>query len=54
MIEKTRRNLAQESLSRFVAEMRALGCADTEILNELEAFMKGGKRHADNSRNLRA
>ena len=54
MIEKIRRNLAQESLSRFVGEMRALGCADTEILNELEAFMKGGKKHADNSRNLRA
>jgi len=53
MIEKTRRNLAQGSLNRFVGEMRALGCTDTEILNELEAFMKGGKKHADNSRNLR-
>jgi len=49
MIEKIRRSLAQESLSRFVDEMRALGCADTEIVNELEAFMKGGKKHADNS-----
>jgi GntR family transcriptional regulator len=49
MIEKIRRSLAQESLSRFVDEMRALGCADTEIMNELEAFMKGGKKHADNS-----
>jgi len=49
MIEKIRSNLAQESLSRFVEEMRALGCEDTEILNELEAFMKGGKKHADNS-----
>jgi GntR family transcriptional regulator len=49
MIEKIRQSLAQESLSRFIEEMRALGCADTEILNELEAFMKGGKKHADNS-----
>jgi DNA-binding transcriptional regulator YhcF (GntR family) len=49
MIEKIRLNLAQESLNRFVEEMRALGCADAEILNELEAFMKGGKKHADNS-----
>jgi len=54
MIEKTRRDLAQGSLNRFVEEMRALGCADTEILNELETFMKGGKKHADNSRNLGA
>jgi len=54
MIEKTRRDLAQESLNRFVEEMRALGCADKEILNELEVFMKGGLRNADNSGNLRA
>jgi len=54
MIEKIRRNLAQESLNRFVEEMRALGCADTEILSELEEFMKGGKKHADNSGNLGA
>jgi DNA-binding transcriptional regulator YhcF (GntR family) len=53
MIEKTRRDLAQESLNRFVEEMRALGCADTEILDELELFMKGGKRNAGASRNLR-
>ena len=54
MIEKTRRNLAQESLNRFVEEMRALGCTDTEITSELEIFMKGGKNHADNSRSNRA
>jgi len=54
MIEKTRQNLAQESLNRFVGEMRALGCADSEILNELEVFMKGAKGNADTSRNLRA
>jgi GntR family transcriptional regulator len=53
MIEKTRRNLAQESLNRFVEEMHALGCADTEILEELELFMKGGKKHANNFRNQR-
>jgi GntR family transcriptional regulator len=54
IIEKTRRNLEQESLNRFVGEMRALGCDDTEIINKLEVFMKGGKKHADNSRNLGA
>ncbi|MDR2597784.1 MAG: GntR family transcriptional regulator [Treponema sp.] len=54
MIEKMRRNLAQESLNRFVEEMRALGCADTEIKDELELFMKGGKKHANNSRNQRS
>jgi DNA-binding transcriptional regulator YhcF (GntR family) len=54
MIEKMRRNLAQESLNRFVEEMRALGCADTEILEELELFMKGGKKYANNFRNQRS
>jgi len=54
MIEKIRRNLARESLNRFVGEMRALGCTDAEILNDLEEYMKGGKRHEYNSRNLRA
>jgi len=53
MIEKIRRNLAQESLNRFAGEMRALGCADREIMEELELFMKGGKKHANNLRNLR-
>jgi len=53
MIEKTRHNLAQESLNRFVEEMRALGCEDKEILNELELFMKGGKKNANNLRNTR-
>ena len=42
VIGKTRRDLALGSLGRFVEEMRALGCADGEILNELELFMKGG------------
>jgi len=54
MIEKIRRSLARESLNRFVGEMRALGCADTEITEELEVYIKGGKKDADNLRNLRA
>ena len=39
VIEKTRRFLALDSQSRFVEEMRALGCADKQILKELELFM---------------
>ena len=46
MIEKIRRNLAQDSLRRFVDEMRALGCQDREILEELKLFMKEGVKHA--------
>ena len=42
MIEKTRRVLAKESLRRFVEEMRALGCDDGDILDELNDFLKGG------------
>ena len=49
MIEKTRRDLALASLRRFVEEMRALGCADKEILNELEAYIKGGVKHGNRS-----
>ena len=41
MKEKTRRSLALDSLRRFVDEMRALGCEDMDILNELELYMKG-------------
>jgi len=48
MIKKTRRELAAASQSRFTEEMRALGCADKEILDELEKFMKGGKKHGTN------
>ena len=43
MIEKTRRNLAFGSLHRFVEEMRALGCANREIVSELKSYMEGGK-----------
>ena len=41
MTEKIRRNLALESLHRFVEEMRALGLKKKEIINELESYMKG-------------
>jgi len=43
MTEKTRRELAAESLRRFVEEMRALGLKDREILDELTSYMKGGE-----------
>jgi len=49
MIEKTRKILALESLHRFVEEMRALGCADSDILEELESYMKGDETHAADS-----
>jgi DNA-binding transcriptional regulator YhcF (GntR family) len=41
MLEETRKQLAIDSLRRFVDEMRALGCADDEILDELKTYMKG-------------
>ena len=41
MIKKTRHELAAGSLSRFVEEMRALGCTDRETLDELKLYMKG-------------
>ncbi|MCL2006958.1 MAG: GntR family transcriptional regulator [Treponema sp.] len=43
MTKKMRKELAQASLQRFVEEMRALGCADKEIINELGSYMEGGK-----------
>jgi GntR family transcriptional regulator len=49
LIEKTRRELALTSLSRFVDEMRSLGCPDSEILNELEIFIKGGEKNGIDS-----
>ena len=45
MTEKTRRDLALDSLRRFVEEMRALGCLDQDILDQLVSFMKGGESH---------
>ena len=49
MIEKIRRELVLSSQLRFVEEMRALGCADKEILKELDLFMKEGVKHGNNS-----
>jgi DNA-binding transcriptional regulator YhcF (GntR family) len=43
MIEKIRRSLAKDSLCRFAEEMRALGCADKEIIDEISSYMNGGK-----------
>ena len=43
MTEKMRRELAVGSISRFVDEMRAIGCANTEIIKELKLFFEGGK-----------
>jgi DNA-binding transcriptional regulator YhcF (GntR family) len=43
MIDKTRRDLALDSLSRFTDEMRAMGFKDMETLEKLESFMKGGE-----------
>jgi DNA-binding transcriptional regulator YhcF (GntR family) len=48
MLEKTKRELAAESLLRFVDEMRALGCKDDDILSELGEYLKeGGKNDAN-------
>ena len=41
MLETTRKQLAYDSLRRFLEEMRALGCSDKEIINELKSYMKG-------------
>ena len=48
MIDKTRRDLAQGSQARFVDEMRALGCTDREILDELKVFLKEGVKYGNN------
>jgi len=45
MTEKTRRTLAYDSLSRFVEEMRALGCADKDILEQLTSYMEGDETY---------
>jgi DNA-binding transcriptional regulator YhcF (GntR family) len=42
MTEKIRRSLSQDSMNRFVQEMRALGCVDKKIINELKLYMEGG------------
>jgi DNA-binding transcriptional regulator YhcF (GntR family) len=49
MTENIRRDLAIDSLRRFVEEMRALGCEDKEILNELQSYMKGDMQNESGS-----
>jgi len=49
MNEKIRRDLARDSLRRFVEEMSALGLKDTEILDELEIYMKEDEAHGSDS-----
>jgi len=46
MMETIRHELTVDSLRRFVEEMRALGCANKEILEELESFIKEEKPYA--------
>jgi len=41
MTEKMRKELTSESVQRFVDEMCALGLKKTEILSELEIYLKG-------------
>lgn len=47
MVEKVSTKMAQESVSRFLAEMRALGFADKDIVNELSQQIKNGKENTD-------
>jgi len=47
MTEKIRRDLALDSLKRFVEEMSALGLECKEILTELETYMKGDNQHGN-------
>jgi len=49
MIEKVRSSLAQDSLKRFLEEMRALGCSDREIMDDLALYMKGDDNIEHNS-----
>ena len=49
MIKKIRRELAEDSLNRFVEEMCALGCADREIQDELALYLKGGTKNGKGS-----
>ena len=41
MTEKMRRDLTTESVQRFIDEMCALGLKKSEIIEELESYMKG-------------
>ncbi|MCL1904301.1 MAG: GntR family transcriptional regulator [Oscillospiraceae bacterium] len=44
MVEKVSTKMAQESIGRFLEEMRSLGFADKDIVNELSEQIKGEKR----------
>ena len=48
MMEKTRHDLALDSLRRFLEEMRALGCSDREILDDLKSFIENGGETLEN------
>ena len=54
MIEKIRTGLAAESQKHFMEEMRALGCSDKQILDDLESFMKKGGKHGNNTRSQKS
>jgi len=49
MTEKMRKELTSESVQRFVDEMCALGLKKTEILSELEIYLKGVDGSESNS-----
>ncbi|MCL2003142.1 MAG: GntR family transcriptional regulator [Oscillospiraceae bacterium] len=48
-MEKTRRDLALDSLRRFADEMRALGLTDKDIMDELASYMKGDEQREHGS-----
>ena len=49
MTKKMRKDLTKESLHRFVDEMCALGLEKKEIINELEAYIKGDESSESDS-----
>ena len=40
-MEDTRKSLVHDSLRRFLEDMRAIGCSNKDILDELKNYMKG-------------
>jgi DNA-binding transcriptional regulator YhcF (GntR family) len=48
-MDKTRRELARDSLRRFAEEMRSLGLTDSEIYSELKTFMEGDEPYGSGS-----
>jgi len=49
MMETIRDSLAMDSLRRFVDEMRALGCSDSDIVSELTSYMEGDEQNEPGS-----